>query len=67
MQINRKSDTQTKCEECKDNLKYYKDSDTSTYNCFSTEKDCPVDFSFLKKSKKVIAINVKARVILMRS
>ena len=45
-----KSDTQTKCEECKDNLKYYKDSDTSTYNCFSTEKDCPVDFPFLTKS-----------------
>ena len=45
-----KSDIQTKCEECKDNLKYYPVSDTSTYNCFSSEKDCPSDFPFLKKS-----------------
>ena len=45
-----KSDTVTKCEECKDNLKYYKDSITNEYNCFSSEKDCPINFPFLKKN-----------------
>ena len=34
-----KLDTQTKCEECKDNLKYYLDEDTNTNTCLPNEND----------------------------
>jgi hypothetical protein len=44
-----KSDKQTKCEECKENLKYYSESNTNEKTCFSSEIDCPKDFPFLKK------------------
>ena len=42
-----KSDAQTKCEECKDNFKFYLDNSSDTNTCFSNEKDCPLDSPFL--------------------
>ena len=42
-----KSEEQTKCEECKDNLKSYLDEESNTMTCFSEEKDCPEDYPFL--------------------
>jgi len=42
-----KSEHETKCEECKDNLKAYLDEESNTMTCFSEEKDCPEDFPFL--------------------
>ena len=44
-----KSDKQTKCEECKPNLKYYSEGNTNEKTCFSSEVDCPEDFPFLQK------------------
>ena len=42
-----KSDEQTKCEECKDNLKSYYNKDTNSYTCFPVDKECPENFPFL--------------------
>ena len=45
-----KSDAQTKCEECKDNFKFYLDNSSDTNTCFSNEKDCPLDSPFLLRN-----------------
>ena len=37
----------TKCEECKDNYKYYIDENTNTKTCFPKEIDCPAEFPFI--------------------
>ena len=42
-----KSSEQTKCEECKDDLKYYLDENSNTYTCFPKNEDCPIDSPFL--------------------
>ena len=42
-----KSSDKTKCEECKDNLKFYFDKNTGSNTCFLPEKECPVYSPFL--------------------
>ena len=52
-----KSDTQTKCEECKDNFKYYTDGNTNSYTCFPVEDDCPEDSPFLHNDNLLKCLN----------
>ena len=42
-----KSINLTKCEECKDNYKFFLDESTNTKTCFPYEKSCPVEFPFI--------------------
>ena len=39
-----KSKNLTKCEECKDNYKYFLDGNTNTKTCFPYEENCPKEF-----------------------
>ena len=42
-----KSNKQTKCEECQDDLKYYLDDSSNSNTCFPKNEDCPSDSPFL--------------------
>ena len=42
-----KSKNLTKCEECKDNYKFFLDENTNTKTCLSYEENCPVEFPFI--------------------
>ena len=42
-----KSKNLTKCEECKDNYKFFLDESTNTKVCFPYEENCPKEFPFI--------------------
>ena len=42
-----KSNKQTKCVECQDDLKYYLDDNSNSNTCFPKNEDCPSDSPFL--------------------
>jgi len=42
-----KSKYLTKCEECKDNYKFFLDESTNSKSCFPYEENCPVEFPFI--------------------
>ena len=42
-----KSINSTKCEECKDNYKFFLDENTNTKTCFPFEENCPIEFPFI--------------------
>ena len=42
-----KSKNLTKCEECKDNYKFFLDESTNTKTCFPHEENCPIEFPFI--------------------
>ena len=42
-----KSKNSTKCEECKDNYKFFLDQNTNTKTCFPFEENCPIEFPFI--------------------
>ena len=43
-----KSKNLTKCEECKDNYKFFLEENTYTKTCFPYEENCPIEFPFIK-------------------
>jgi len=42
-----KSKNLTKCQECKDNYKFFLDESTNTKTCFHFEENCPVEYPFI--------------------
>ena len=42
-----KSKSSTKCEECKDNFKFFIDESTKTKTCFPSDEDCPIEYPFI--------------------
>ena len=42
-----KSKNLTKCEECKENLKFFIDESTNTKTCFPFEENCPAEYPFI--------------------
>ena len=42
-----KSKNLTKCEECRDNYKFFLDESTNTKTCFPYEDNCPAEFPFI--------------------
>ena len=49
----RKSDEQEKCEECKDNLKYYFNKDENLYVCLGIGENCPEEYPFFSSNNSL--------------